>query len=741
MIKKLFFILLIFMANANSEEINEIVVNGNDRVSKDSIRMFANVNIGDDVDQNDLNIILKNLYETNFFKNITLSLENSSLKIVVEENPIVQNYYIYGVKNKSLLETLEKNILFKAKSSFDLNLVQKDKNNILLILKKAGYYFSKVDIFTKLLENNTIDLTYKITLGEKAKIHKIKFIGNKIFKDRKLKNVILSEEYKFWKFLSGKKFLNEDLIAIDQRLLKNFYLNKGFYNVNIKSSFAKLDSNDQFELIYNIIPGQKIYFNDLTLNLPDDYDQSYYLGINKLFSSLKGKPYSLFQIEKILDEIENITITEEFNSIKASLNEELISDKINLEFNLQELNPIFINKINILGNNITEETVIRNQLIIDEGDPYNEILLSKSINNIKSLNIFNSVRKEIIDDGEGNLNLDISIEEKPTGEILAGAGYGTSGGSLSFSVKENNFLGKGITLENRVNMTEESIKGGLSIENPNYKNSNNSLYLSLSAEELDLMSKNGYSSNIVRFNLGTDFEYLDDLFLGIQTKNSLESLEIGSNASANQKKQAGNYLDSFLNFNFNYDKRNQKFETNDGYISNYSVDLPLISESLTLVNSYSYKTFAELYENNVSTFSFLIKTSNSLNNENVRLSERVFVPSRNLRGFESGKIGPKDGSDFIGGNFVGVVNFATTLPKLTDNFQNLDMGFFFDAANIWGVDYDSSLDDTGGIRSSIGLGLDVSTPIGPLSFSLAAPITKESTDITESFRFDIGTSF
>ena len=741
MIKKLFFIMFFLTVNAQAVVIKDIIVDGNNRVSKETIQIFADVNVGDDIDQNYFNDILKNLYKTNFFKNINLSLDSNTLKITVEENPIVQNYFIEGIKNKSLLKIIEENILFKEKSSFNINLIKKDKNTILAILKKAGYYFSNVEIFTNNLENNSINLTYKINLGDKAKINKIIFIGNKIFKDNKLKNIILSEEYKFWKLLSGRKYLNEDLISTDQRLLKNYYLNKGYYNVKINSSFAKLNNNDQFELIYNIDSGQKVYFNNLSLKVPDDFSQNNFIKINKLFKDLKGKAYSLNQIESILDEIEEIAVNEEFSSIKAGVNENISSDKIDLEFAILELDPSYLTRINIYGNNITEETVIRNQIIVDEGDPYNEILLSKSINNIKSLNIFKSVKDEIVVDDLGNRSLDITVEEKPTGEIMAGAGYGTNGGTLTFSVKENNFLGKGVSLESSINLTETSIKGGFDYLNPNYKNTNNSLSMTANIQETDLMSTNGYKNNVARFNLGTNFEYLDDLYLGVKTKNSLESLEVGSTASANQKKQAGDYFDSFLNFNFNFDKRNQKFETTDGYFSNYSIDIPIISESLTLVNSYRYKTFKEFYENNVSTFSFLFNASNSLNDNNVRLSERLFVSGQTLRGFESGKIGPKDGNDFIGGNFVSAINLTTNLPKLTENFQNLDLGLFLDAANIWGVDYDATLEKNNGIRSSVGIGLDLTTPIGPLSFSLATPITKESNDVTETFRFNIGTSF
>ena len=242
------------------------------------------------------------------------------------------------------------------------------------------------------------------------------------------------------------------------------------------------------------------------------------------------------------------------------------------------------------------------------------------------------------------------------------------------------------------------------------------------------------------FSLGTEFEYLDDFNFGIATKTLVEEITVDSKASSKQKKQAGNYFDSFIGLNFNYDKRNQKFQTTRGFFSNYGVDLPVISDTSTINNTYAFKGFKELYDNNVSTFAVLLQASNSLSGDDIKLSERLYVPSRRLRGFEPGKVGPKDGSDFIGGNYVTAINATTTLPILLENVQNIDIVAFADAANVWGVDYDNSLDKDG-IRSSIGLGLDWLTPIGPLTFSLAHPITKESTDIEETFRFNIGTSF
>ena len=192
---------------------------------------------------------------------------------------------------------------------------------------------------------------------------------------------------------------------------------------------------------------------------------------------------------------------------------------------------------------------------------------------------------------------------------------------------------------------------------------------------------------------------------------------------------------------FDYDKRNQKFQTTKGFRSIYSLDLPLISKTNTLTNSYSYKKFLELYENNRTSFSLSLKSAVSLTGEDIKLSERLLIPSSSLRGFEYGKVGPKDGSDFIGGNYVTSMNVQSSLPYLFENAQNLDMIFFIDAANVWGVDYDKSIDDSNKIRSSIGIGLDWFTVVGPLSFSLTEVLSKGDNDITESFRFNIGTTF
>jgi len=738
----LLILLIIFPSLVNAEIIKDIKITGNNRISDETVLMFSSVKVDENLDMINLNEILKKIYETNFFKNVSVKLENNILIIDVIENPIINSIDIVGIKSKTLVDEILKKINLKSRSSYNEFLLQNDIFEINNFLKDQGYYFSNISVNKEDLNDNKINIIFNIDLNKKAKIRKISFVGEKIFKDNKLKSVIISEEYKFWKFISGKKFLNENLINFDKRLLNNFYLNKGYFKASINSSYAKLINEDEFELIFNINAGEKFFFNDLKLEIPNDFNKDNFININKIFGDLKNEPYSLNIIENIVEQIELLALNDQFESTSVTVNEIIEGNKINFTFKIEDIEKFYVNKVNIFGNSVTNENVIRNQLVIDEGDPFNDILFNKSINNLKQLNFFRNVSAQIdTNDQDKTKNINISVEEKPTGEISLGAGFGTSGGTVAFSVKENNFLGNGIGLNTSLSLSTNSIKGQFSYFNPNFKNTDKSIYYNIEATELDRLTNFGYKSNKLGFSLGTNFEYFDDLNLGLGFQNYLEKITTDSSASIRQKSQAGNYWDTFLDIDFNYDKRNQKYQTTSGFLSNYNVKLPLISEGLTLSNEYIYKLFTELYENNLTTTSFLFSFANSLNNTEIKLSERLFVPSRNLRGFESGKIGPKDGNDFVGGNFISTLNFSSTLPQILENNQNLDFLFFFDAANIWGVDYDSSIDDKSGLRSSIGVGVDWLTPIGPLNFSLAQPLSKKSTDITETFRFNLGTTF
>ena len=739
---KILFIFLIFSTPSVSKNFNDILVNGNERISKKTIILFSEIQKNNTADENSLNLILKKLYKTGFFKDVDVSIRGNKLIINVIENPIIQSIFIEGIKRDNLKKSIYDVLSLKNRSSFNLTNSKKDENSIIKHLKDNGYYFSEVKSSFEDLGDNKINLFYAINLGEKAKISKISFIGDKKFKDNKLRSIIISEEYRFWKFISGKKFLNEDMIKFDVKLLNNFYKNNGFFNVKINSSFANYLGNNEFELIYNISPGKKYYFNQLSLKLPTDYNEKNFEGLMSIFSELKGEKYSLNSISKILKEIDKTVLNKQYEFLKSSVSESINNDLIDLVFNIEESEKYYLEKINIFGNNITQESVLRDNLFVDEGDAFNELLHTKSINKLKGLNFFADVGSEILEGSEkGQKIVNITVIEKPTGEITAGAGVGTDGGSLGFGIKENNFLGRGIEFATNLKLSEEAVRGIISLNNPNYKGSERSLNFSLESTITDRLSSSGYKSNKAGFSIASGFEYYDNLYLSTGITSYVETLDTNSTASASMKKQKGSYFDTFFNYTINYDLRNQSYQPTEGFRSMFTQNVPLLSESYTFTNTYNYKLYNQWLDDNTASFGFYAKTTNSLTGDEVKLSERLYLPSNKLRGFESGKVGPKDGGDHVGGNYALAVNLATSLPQLMPNSQNINFSAFIDAANIWGVDYNSNLSDGSKIRSSIGLAIDFFTPIGPLNLSFTETISKDKNDITETIRFNLGTTF
>ena len=741
---KIFVVTFLLMSLVGAETLQKFEISGNKRISDQTIIIFSELEINEEITKSKLDKVIKKLYQSNFFKNINLSFENQTLFLKVEENPIIENLEINGIKKQSLVEFIKGRLQLAEMKSFDQELLSADINLIYNILKTNGYYFADITSSKSLDEKlNAIDLKIDVELGEKAKIKKIVFLGEKIFKEKRLKEVIVSEEHKFWKFISKNVYINQELIDLDKRLLSNYFKNNGYFSVKIENSFVEFDKNSNFNLIFNITPGKKYFFNDFSLNLPSNYDPGLFKTITKKFSKLKGDTYSLLKVNDLLDDINDIALSKQYEFINASIVEKINGDKIDFNINISESDKFYIEKINIKGNFNTLEEVVRNNLIVDEGDPFNEILFNKSVNNIQSLGIFKKVKTDV-KDGSNQLfkEIDIDVEERPTGEISLTAGFGTTGETIGAGIKENNFLGKGIKLNTNLELTADSIKGQFIYAKPNFNYSDNTLFTSVKSSTTDLLTNSGYKTSEIGFSLGTEFEQFQNVFLSPEIDFLIEDLETSDKASNVLKKQEGSYTDLYFNYSINQDLRDKRFRTESGYVTTFSQELPLVSDNSELSNAFIITNYKKLSSRSdmVGKVSFFGKTITGLSDD-VRISKRLNVPASRLRGFQRGKVGPVENSDYIGGNYVSSLNFSATLPNLVQGLDNLDVGVFVDAANVWGVDYDNSIDDKSTIRSSTGVALNLMTPIGPLSFSFANALSKASTDKTETFRFNLGTQF
>ena len=457
---------------------------------------------------------------------------------------------------------------------------------------------------------------------------------------------------------------------------------------------------------------------------------------------MKGERYSLKKLNKIIDEIDNLALQKEFVFLNTRYDLKVIDDnKIDIIFKFNNLEKFYVDQINIFGNFITEEKVIRNSLIVDEGDPYNDILFQKSINEIKSRGLFKSVTSEVTESKNDKQmkTININVEESPTGEIFAGAGTGTSGATVSAGIQEKNYLGKGIQLKTNFLISEDQIKGKFQVNNPNFKNSDRSLNTIIESTSSDFLETGGFKTSRTGLGIGTGFEQYSDLFINLDVSAYYEKLETSSSASAYKKKQEGDYLENLLSYRLTFNKLDQNFQPTDGYKVDFKQVLPIYSDDLSIGNTINFSKYHSVSDNLILSGKWFFKSVNSIDDD-VRVSRRVYIPSSKLKGFEAGKIGPKDGDEYVGGNFGSAINLNSTLPNVLSGYENIDLSIFLDAATLREVDYNSSLESSK-IRSATGLSVNWFTVIGPLSFSYAIPLSSEPSDKKESFRFRIGTSF
>ena len=741
---KIITLITLFILNltiVKADVVNDLVISGNKRVSDETIKIYGEIDISKDITENELDKILKNLYSTNFFEDVKVQIKNNKLEIVLKEYPVINQLILIGEESNKYKELIKKTIRLKEKKSFIKSFLAKDLETIKKLYSSLGYNFSKVEAKIKTNESDNLDLIIEINRGGKTKISSINFVGNKVIKAKRLREIIASEENKFWKFISRNTILSENLISLDRRLLINYYKSIGFYDIKINSNIAEIKKDGNADLIYTIQEGNRYTINKISTNVDSVFDKKLFFPLNESYERYVGTFYSPFKIKKLLDELDELIVKNNLQFVEHNVQEILESDSINIVFNVFEGEKTLVERINITGNDITNEDVIRGELVLDEGDPFTKINLDKSIAEIKERNIFKDVNYEILDGSEQNLKIiNLNVEEKPTGEISAGAGVGTNGGTIAMTVKENNWLGQGKNVVFEIELDEESLAGTLSYKDPNYDFLGNSINYSISSERNDKPDQ-GYENSIISASLGTSFEQYRDIFAFLGLSASYDDLRTQGTASSALKKQAGTFSELSGTYSFTYDGRNRAFKPTSGSVVSFGQSFPFYADKNFIGNDLRLSTYKTISEDVIGATKFYLSTVNAIGSDDVRLSKRRSLSSKRLRGFERNKVGPVDGSDHVGGNYAAALNFETSLPNLLPDGTNTDVGLFLDFGNVWGVDYDSSIAGSNKIRSSTGIMASWTSPLGPMTFTLSQNLSKADTDKTESFNFQLGTTF
>ncbi len=727
--------------NLYAENVNKFNVKGNNRISEETIKVYGNIEVNKNYNEIDLNRVLNNLYKTEFFEDVKVSISNNELIIEVKEFPFVDQLIILGEKSNKYKDQIEKIISTKAKRSFIKSNLAKDIENIKALYSYAGYNAAIIEIKTKKISEDQVDVLIEVERGEKTKISSINFIGNKKISNRKLRDVITSEEDKFWKILSRNTNFNQSLLDLDTRLITNYYKSSGFYDVKVNSKLAKINEDGKVELIYSIDEGKRYVIKKISTNIDKVFDKKLFFPLNKVFEKYVGEYYSPFKVKKLLESLDDLIDKNNLQFVEHNVREEIVDDSINIILNVFEGEKNLVERINVYGNTVTNEDVIRGELILDEGDPFSQLNLEKSVSNIKSRNIFKSVEYDVKTGSKNNLrNIDIRVEERPTGEISAGAGIGTNGGSFAIGIRENNWLGTGKSVSFDVEIDQETLTGLVSLTDPNYDFLGNAVNYSISSQTNDKPDQ-GYENSVTSANVGTSFEQYKDIFLSLGLSANIDDLRTNSSASSSLKKQEGTYNDISTNYNLSYDTRDRKFNPTSGSVFSFGQSLPIYADKSFIANSFLVSKYKALNENVIGVGKLSISTINGLGSDDVRLSKRKGISAKKLRGFKKNRVGPVDNGDYIGGNYSASLNFEANLPTILPENTNADLGAFLDFGNVWGVDYDSSIDDSNKIRSSTGFIANWMSPIGPMNFVLAQELSKASTDQTQRFSFNLGTTF
>jgi len=734
-------IFLIFTNNLFAE-IKKVNIVGNARVNSTTIESLVDKKINN-IDSIYINNLTKKIYDTDFFADVKVSFNQDILTITVSENPIINFFYINGVKDSDL-DQVNKIIKLKENNIFSSSKLKKDIEATREFFSASGYYQANIVPEIIKIDNNQINLIINIDKKEISKIKNIYFIGNKYFSSSQLLEVVSSSEDAWWKLFSSSA-LSEQKIEYDKQLLKDFYKNKGFFDVQIESAFANLDKNNNFLLTFSINSGKKYKFGDFDLKKIGVSYEDKVINEIKIISSklLENQIYSTEIINKLNKQVTNYLESKKYNNFEIDIQELKKEDKINIAFQISDGQKVLINKININGNSITEEKVIRDNMLLAEGDYLNLTKAKKSVDNIKAKQLFSKVEYKIENTEKKDFkDFNLFVKEQPTGSITAGFGYGTNGGIFEAGINERNFLGQGINLNFNGRLSTEKISGVFSYNDPNFKNTSKELAISLYSEK-DEYKNAGYDNKRVGTNLSTRYEIYEDIYFRPNIGIQYDSLDITGTVSNLLSSRQGDTLTSSVGYVFSVDKRDSKFNPTSGTVFYFSQDIDtLISDIHAFKTSIAGTVYKELINDKfIGSIKARLANSTAINNKDIKISDRLFSSSSDLRGFEPRGVGPVDINDHIGGNNLATLSFKSTFPNPIPDSLRSTTYLFLDIGNVWGVDYSDTILSSSKIRSTTGIALDFISPIGPLSFTYSIPISKASTDKEQNFLFNIGSSF
>jgi len=743
----LFLLLFLFLNNnlyANENIINSISIEGVQRIDKETVTSYANISKGDIYTEEIGNTVLRNLFETNLFSNIQISFDANILNIKIQENPTINLVKFYG-NSKIKDEDLEIEISLKERSVYSRSKVKKDIERMLSLYQRAGRLSSEINPKLEMLDNNRVNLTYEITESDVTKVSNIVILGNSIFSSSKIKSIMKTKEKTLLRFLSSSDNYDPDKLEYDKQLITQFYNNNGYPEFKFTSSIAQLKSNtNNFEIILNLSEGNKFYFGKLDVESElKKIDPEYVKTISPI---KEGNIFNRSLIKDTIERLKELAQLEGYSFIEIDTNllDGSEENLVDIRLLINEGPRVYVNKINIAGNTRTVDKVIRREVILAEGDPYNKYSVDYSKDSIRALNYFKQVEiNQVRTDFPDKINLEVNVEEKNTGEASIGAGYSSANAaSLNLGLRENNFLGKGQKVKFDTSFSNTRTAYDISITEPYFNNKPLSLTTNLYSNFTDPSNVN-YETEDLGFGLSSSFPLSTDRYLELRYSLFTSKIKADSNATTYENALAGTDTVSSLGYTLAFDRRNSRYKPSNGFNFKLNQDLAgLGGTSYYYKNSFEFNYYKRLSNRLIGAYKLHGGNINGYNDKYSPLSSNFKLGGKKLRGFKSGKVGPKLGNSYTGGQYFYLTSFETNIDLNIDAFD-ITTTAFIDVGSVWGLENPAygSIDDKHEARSSIGINVNWDSAIGPINIIYANIIKSNKNDTSDNLYFDIGYNF
>jgi outer membrane protein insertion porin family len=728
--------------------ISSIVVEGNQRITTDTIISISKIEKGNSYSPSQLNSALQLIKKSTYFKTVEISQKNNILKINVIENPTINSINFEG--NDTLQdENLFELITSKERQTLSASKTEKDADIVATAYADTGRIAATVTPKIVELSDNRVNLIYEISEGRVTEVEKITFTGNRIFSDFRLKSVIATKQAGIFRGVIKSDTYVEGRLEYDMKLLQNFYINKGYIDFEVQTSVELTRSKDAFLINYSIKEGQKYNYSEINFDTSNlDIDKELIINLNKIKN---GSTFDRRQITKLIDEIDIYLAKAGFNFVEpvpvVSRNDENLTMDLKIVF--KEKDKVFVERIEIEGNSTTIDEVIRLQFDFAEGDPFNRRKVLEAVDKIRGLGFFNNVETNTrMGSAPEKIIIEVKLTEKPTGSLGIGAGFNSSDGSVfTLNLNERNFLGKGQSVKLDFSSSKIEKQSSIALADPSFLGRN--LFMGISFGETTstpssapMKSEKLYIQPKIGFPLSRD----SNLFLSYRLEaDDTKLTTTSSSVSPLITADIGKRNRSAVILSYNIDKTNSVVKPTSG------LDFKITQELNGLGGNISYsksnlglKTYKTMFRDDIILTSEL--SAGVIIGSDASISNRFFLGGNDLKGFRSQGIGPIDSSYAnvpLGGKYFTSLSLEASFPIGVPEEYGVFGGLFIDTGSLWGLDNTDSgrVDDSSNIRSALGVSLFWDTLIGPLRFNWSRPITKELYDVSENFRFTVDTRF